>query len=80
MSPPRTVEARMMSAKRLKFTAGVLAGFVSLAVLAWDQDLDGLTDDMIAPSCRIGSLQSWEGRPCVVPLRTGPADGTATPR
>ena len=27
---------------------------------------DGLTDDVISPACRIGSLQSWQGRPCVI--------------
>src|SRR5262249_1929818 len=28
---------------------------------------DGLSDEAIFPPCRIGSLQSWQGRPCVVP-------------
>jgi len=30
---------------------------------------DGLTDDVISPSCRIGSLQSWQGLPCVISER-----------
>jgi hypothetical protein len=30
---------------------------------------DGLTDGVISPSCRIGSLQSWQGQPCVISER-----------
>jgi hypothetical protein len=30
---------------------------------------DGLTDTVISPACRIGSLQSWQGRPCVISER-----------
>ena len=67
--------------------AGTWAGFLLAALFvvslfAGDQDAlrDGLTDDLISPCCRIGSLESWEGRPCVVPLRTGSVEGTASPR
>jgi hypothetical protein len=60
----------------------VLAALFAVTVLPWDQDFigDGPTDDLMSPWCSIGSLQSWEGRPCVVPLRTWSADETAVPR
>ena len=67
--------------------AGTSAAFLLAALLAasmftWDRDAmtDGLTDDLISPWCRIGSLDSWEGRPCVLPLRTGSLEGTAYPQ
>jgi hypothetical protein len=40
---------------------------------------DGGIDETISPSCRIGSLQSWQGRPCVIPFETfsaGETEGT----
>jgi hypothetical protein len=37
---------------------------------------DELTEDLISPSCRIGSLQSWQGRPCVVPMGISAIGGT----
>ena len=30
---------------------------------------DELTEEVVAPSCPIGSLQSWQGRPCVISER-----------
>jgi hypothetical protein len=71
-----------MSAKFLNLGAGAFAAFVAVAVLAWDQDpfRDGLADDLMSPWCSIGAPKSWEGRPCVVPLRTWSTDGTAVPR
>ena len=27
---------------------------------------DDAADELISPSCRTGSLQSWQGRPCVI--------------
>jgi len=58
-----------MSAKLINSAAGTLAAFLTVTVLALDQDpfRDGLSDDLITPWCRIGSLETWEGRPCVVP-------------
>jgi hypothetical protein len=60
----------------------LLAALFAVSLFAGDQDAirDGLTDDLISPWCRIGSLESWEGRPCVVLLRTGSVEGTASPR
>ena len=71
-----------MNAKLINAAAGVLAAFLTVTVLASDQDpfRDGLSDDLITPWCRIGSLETWEGRPCLVPLRTWSADGMAVPR
>jgi hypothetical protein len=71
-----------MSAKLLNFGAGAFAAFFAVTVLAWDQDpfRDDLADDLMSPWCGIGAPNSWEGRPCVVPLRTWSADGTALPR
>ena len=71
-----------MSAKLINSAAGTLAAFLTVTVLALDQDpfRDGLSDDLITPWCRIGSLETWEGRPCVFPLRARSADGTAVPR
>jgi hypothetical protein len=37
---------------------------------------DELTEDLISPSCRIGSLQSWQGQPCVVPMGISAIGGT----
>jgi hypothetical protein len=40
---------------------------------------DGGIDEATSPSCRIGSLQSWQGRPCVIPFETfsaGTTEGT----
>jgi hypothetical protein len=67
-----------MSAKFLSSGAAIFAALFTVAVLAWDQGSvgDDLSDDFMSPSCRIGSPASWTGRPCVVPLRTGSADGT----
>jgi hypothetical protein len=52
-----------------------LAAFFAVSALAWDQEAmrDSLTDDFISPWCRVDSPDSWEGRPCVIPLRTGSA-------
>jgi hypothetical protein len=66
--------------------AGTAGGLLFAAVFAVslftsdDIARDGLADDMISPWCRIGSLASWEGRPCALSLRTGPIDGAAHPR
>jgi hypothetical protein len=60
-------------------SAGFLvAALFAVGLFTSDQDAirDGLTDDLISPWCRIGSLDSWEGQPCVVPLRTGSVEGT----
>jgi hypothetical protein len=53
--------------------AFVLAAFFAVSVTVWDQDpmRDGPSDSLITPWCRIGSLDSWEGRPCVVPYSAG---------
>ena len=71
-----------MSAKLINSAAGVLAVFFAVTGFAWDQDpfRDGLSEDLISPWCRIGAPETWEGKPCVVPLRTWSADGTALPR
>ncbi|MBV8754365.1 MAG: hypothetical protein JO328_16000 [Hyphomicrobiales bacterium] len=71
-----------MSTKSLNSGAVVLAASFAVTVLTWDQDplRGGLSDDFTSPWCLAGSLESWEGRPCVVPLRPGSADGTAVPR
>jgi len=71
-----------MSAKLINSVAGVLAAFFAVTGFASDQDTfrDGLNEDLISPWCRIGALETWEGRPCVVPLQTWSADGTALPR
>jgi hypothetical protein len=71
-----------MSTKFLNVGAAMFAALFAATVLACDQGLfsDDLSDDFMSPSCRIGSLESWEGRPCVVPLRTWSAGGTAVPR
>jgi hypothetical protein len=37
---------------------------------------DELTEDLISSSCRIGSLQSWQGQPCVVPMGISAIGGT----
>jgi hypothetical protein len=58
-------------------SAAFFAGaFFAVSALVWDQDpmRDGPTDGLIAPWCRIGSLDSWEGRPCVVPYSAGQRD------
>jgi len=56
-----------------------LAAFFTVSAVMWDHDAlpDGLTDDLAAPWCRIGSLESWEGRPCVVPMRGASDEATA---
>ena len=71
-----------MSAKFLNTGAAIVAAFFAVTVLAWDSDStrDGLNDDLISPWCRIGSPDSWEGRPCVVPLRTGSAEASVVTR
>jgi hypothetical protein len=71
-----------MDAKLINSAAGVLAAFLAVTILALDQDpfSDGLRDDLITPWCRIGSPETWEGKPCVVPLRACSADGTTFPR
>ena len=55
-----------------------LAAFFVATVWVGELDLvgDGLTEDLISPWCRAGSPESWEGKPCVVPLRIQ----TAVPR
>jgi len=59
----------------------LLAAVLSVSLFTWDDVIrDGLTDDMISPWCRVGSLESWEGRPCVFPLRTGSIERAANPR
>ena len=49
--------------------AAFVGAFFAVTALVWDQDpmRDGPADGLITPWCRIGSLDSWEGRPCVVP-------------
>jgi hypothetical protein len=37
---------------------------------------DELTDELISPSCRIGSLQSWQGQPCVIAMGSSVDGGT----
>ena len=71
-----------MSTKLINPAVGALAAFFAVTGLAWDQDpfRDGLADDLITPWCRIGSLETWEGRPCVVPSQTWSTDETAVPR
>jgi hypothetical protein len=71
-----------MSTKLINPAVGALAAFFAVAGFAWDQDpfRDGLSEDLISPWCRIGSPETWEGRPCVVPLRAWSADGTTVPR
>jgi hypothetical protein len=71
-----------MSAKLINAAVGILAGFLAVTGVAWDQDpyRDGLSDDFISPWCRIGAPETWEGRPCLVPLRAWSAGGTAVPR
>jgi hypothetical protein len=62
--------------------AFLLAALFAVSLFTWDRDAmtDDPTDDLISPWCRIGSLESWEGRPCAFPLRTGSVEGTASPR
>jgi len=71
-----------MSAKLISSAAGVLAAFLAVAAVAFDQDpfRDAMADDFISPWCRIGAPDTWEGKPCVVPLRTESSGGTALPR
>ena len=71
-----------MSTKFRKSGAGALAAFFAVTVWVWDQDPtpNVLSDGLISPWCLIGSPESWEGRPCVVPLRPGSVDGTVLPR
>jgi hypothetical protein len=71
-----------MSTKFLNVGAAMFAALFAATVLAWDQGLfsDDLSDDFMSPSCRIGSPDSWEGRPCVVPLWTRSAAETTVPR
>jgi len=54
----------------------LLAALYVVSVPA-DAILDSLTDDVISPPCRIGSLQSWQGKPCVIPLVTPSAGDSA---
>jgi len=67
-----------MSAKFLNTGAAIVAAFFAVTVLAWDPDSirDDLNDDFMSPWCRIGSPDSWEGRPCVVPFRTSSTNGS----
>lgn len=46
-----------------------LAALFAVSAFAWESDpiREGLTDDGISPWCHIGSLDSWEGRPCLIP-------------
>jgi hypothetical protein len=71
-----------MSAKLIKAGAGVLAAFLAVNAFAWDQDpfRDGPSEDLISPWCRIDAPETWEGRPCVVPLRTWSAEAPTVPR
>jgi hypothetical protein len=50
-----------------------LLASLSVVSVSADAILDSLTDELISPSCRIGSLQSWQGQPCVVPMANGSA-------
>jgi hypothetical protein len=87
-SPSGYRSGRSMSwlSKTSLMTPTIVACFVATVcgvnVATWDQDpiQDALADDLLSPWCRIGSLQSWQGRPCVVPM--GPAwdEGTAGTR
>jgi hypothetical protein len=59
----------------------LLAVFLSVSLVTWDDLIrEDLTDDMISPWCRVGSLESWEGRPCAFPLRTRSIERAADPR
>jgi hypothetical protein len=76
-------ERRMRSMSRTPGVRPVIGAclFAALSVVsvpAWDEDptRDGPTDELLSPSCRIGSLQSWQGRPCVVPI--GPTSAEET--
>jgi hypothetical protein len=71
-----------MSAKLINSAAGALAAFFAVTGVAFDQDpfREATADEFISPWCRIGAPETWEGKPCVVPLSTWPADGTAFPR
>ena len=71
-----------MSTKSLNAGAAIFAALFAVTLLASDQDLirDDMSDDFMSPWCRIGSPDSWEGRPCVVPLRIWSTHGTAVPR
>jgi len=57
----------MASATATCFLAALFVARVS----TWGENAigDGLSDEGISPPCQIGSLQSWQGRPCVVPKR-----------
>jgi hypothetical protein len=58
--------------RSISVTPVMVSAFVAIAVVAsasaWDDNplRDGVTDEWISPRCRIGSLQSWQGQPCVV--------------
>jgi hypothetical protein len=73
---------RSTSNSSVNSAACLLAALFAVSLFTWNQDAirDGLTDDLIPPWCRIGSLETWEGRPCVISLRTGSAEGTLAPR
>ena len=70
-----------MNSTLMKSTAFLLAAFFAVSATVWDQGpiRDDLMDDFVSPWCRLGSLDSWAGRPCAIPLRTGVA-GTADSR
>ena len=59
-----------------------LAALFAVSAMIWDQDAmrDGLTDDLIGPWCRIGALDSWAGRPCVVEMHDASTEVTASSR
>ena len=64
-------------------TAGLLlAAVFAESLFTWDQNVvqDDPMDDLISPWCRVGSLASWEGRPCALSLRTGSIEAAAHPR
>jgi hypothetical protein len=70
-----------MRAKCLKSGVGAFAALFVVTIFAWDQDSvrDDPSDDLITPWCRIGSPDSWEGRPCLVPLEGRAAGAAAVP-
>jgi hypothetical protein len=62
------VSLSLTPAVRLTVRVFLLAAISVAIAPAWNQSpiRDGLTDDVISPTCRIGSLQSWQGQPCVI--------------
>ena len=53
---------------RSAIAAYSLVALFAVSGLVWDPFADGVTDDLASPWCRVGSPQSWTGRPCVIPM------------